>query len=235
MREHPWHQRIPSTEHYQWFKNLVDFHELTTALLKEVQAERPSHLMNRGISAAVSENLWMLDSLAEADLEKFLDDTSPEDMLGRLEQTVWAVQAWTLTHLYGKSTSTSHRAPLDHTLEQVAWKLGRSASELRWKNLAQKGAQDLRDILLALNDSPFLGYPNGRGFLVKRALSQEIQVELQACPHQIHYAEAKPVADRLCRFHSHWMRGYAYALNQRVSLEHLVRTPRCTQRWSLIP
>jgi hypothetical protein len=231
MRENPWHLRLPTTEHHQWFKNLVDLHELTTSWLKEVQTDRPSHFLTRGLSTEVTENLWMLDSLSNTPMEKLLDDTQPQDMLGRLEQTVWAFQSWTLTQLYGKTTPSSTRNALDSMLEQASWKLGRSCVEARWRELAQTGNQDLRDILLALNDSPFSGYPKGEGFLVRRAIAKEIQIELRCCPHQVQYQEVKPVADRLCRLHSHWMRGFAYALNNRVSVEHLVQSPRCVQRW----
>jgi len=231
MRENPWHLRLPSTEHYQWFKNLVDLHELTTDWLKEVQTDRPSHYLTRGLSPEVTENLWMLESLSKTEMERLLDDTQLDDMLGRLEQTVWAFQSWTLTNLYGRTTPSSTRNALDSLLEQCSWKLGRACVETRWPDLALKGKQDLRDILLALNDSPFAGYPQGDGFLVRRAIGSEIQIELRSCPHQIHYQEVKSVADRLCRLHSHWMRGFAYALNNRVSVEHVVQSPRCIQRW----
>ena len=122
---------------------------------------------------------------------------------------------------------------MESVLEQVAWKQGRARSETIWKKLVAKGSQDLRDILLALNDSPFSGYPQGDGFLMRRALSHEVQLELRACPHQIHYPEVAPVADRLCRLHAFWMKGFAYAMNPQVSVEHVVQTPRCIQRWYL--
>lgn len=230
MRDYPWHLRLPTTQHYQWFRNLVDLHELTLSWLKEMQNDRPSHLLTRGLNPEVFENLWMLDSLSETPIEKLLDDTSPDDMLSRLEHTIWAAQAWTLTHLYSKTTPTNKGA-LESVLEQGSWKLGRACADKRWETLTQKGNQELRDILLALHDSPFSAYPRGESFLVKRAVSSEIQIELRACPHHTHHTEAKPVADRLCRLHAQWMRGFAYGLNSRVSLEHVVQTPRCIQRW----
>src|ERR1700744_252004 len=107
MRDYPWHLRLPTTQQYQWFKNLVDLHELTREWLKEIQTDRPAHLLTRGLSPEVSENLWMLDSLSQTEMERLLDDTSPDDTLSRLEHTVWAVQSWTLTHIYGRATPSN--------------------------------------------------------------------------------------------------------------------------------
>lgn len=230
MRENPWHIRYPSTEHYQWFKNLVDLHELTTHWIKEVQADRPSYLLTRGLSKEVSQNLWMLDSLSETPLEKLLDDTLPKEMLGRLEHTIWAVQSWTLSNLQERTTS-SNRNSLDSLLEQVCWKLGKTSAETRWNQQCKKGNLPLREVMLSFNDSPLSGYPHSEGFLVRRAIQNEVQVELRFCPHQIPYPEVKAVADQLCHFHAQWMRGFAYALNHRTAVEHVVHSPRCFQRW----
>jgi hypothetical protein len=232
MRENPWHLRLPTTEHYQWYKNLVDLHDMTSTWLKESDMNKPSYILTRGVESEVSENLWMLDFLFDNEIEKFLDDTSPVDLLRRLEHTIWAVQASTLIHLQSKSNL--NRDALDSLLEQASWKLGRKCGEKRWEKLIRKGDQELRAILLALNDSPFSGYPHQPGFLVRRAISTEIQIELRACPHQIQYAEIQPVADRLCRLHSQWMRGFAYSLNNRTTVEHLVQSPRCAQRWFFV-
>jgi hypothetical protein len=233
MRENPWHIRVPNTEHYQSFKNLIDLHELTTGWLKEIQLERPSYLLTRGLSKKVVENLWMLDSLSEKDLESFLDDTWPDEVISQLEHTVWAEQAWTLSHIQGKTTATS-RVALETVLEQTSWKAGAINAQSRWSVFSKRDNLDLKDILLALNDSPFSGYPRGNGFLIRRSIPSEIQVELRICPHQIHFPEVKSVADRLCRLHAHWMRGFAYFLNNKVIMEHVVQSPRCTQRWSFM-
>jgi hypothetical protein len=230
MREYPWHLRLPTTEHYQRFKNLVQLHELTTGWLQEIQSDKPSYGLSRGYSKEVSENLWMLDSLSNIELDALLDDTSPSDTLNRLEHTIWAVQSWTVSSLNSRSNAPSQKS-LESVLEQISWKQGKECCESRWKTLVESGPLDPREILLALNDSPFSGYPHSNGFLIKRAISTEVQIELRTCPHQIQFQETRPVADRLCRFHAQWMRGFAYALNSQLSVEHVVKTPRCTQRW----
>jgi hypothetical protein len=231
MRENPWHLRHPTTEHYQWFKNLVTLHELTQNWLNELQPDRAPDLFTRGLSPEITENLWMLRAISEDNMENLLDDTLPEDLLIRLEHTIWAVQATALVNLQGKTAAQNRPSSEDSLLEQISWRLGVAAVESRWQALAANGPQDLRDILLAMNDTPFSGYPTGNGFLVRRAITTEIQVELRCCPHRLHYYEVKSVADRLCRLHAQWIRGFAHALNKEVNIEHVVQSPRCIQRW----
>jgi hypothetical protein len=232
MRENPWHLRLPTTEHFQWFKNLVTLHELTLAWLQELRLDPSLEPYTRGLNPQVSENLWMLNQLSKKNMSDILDDTLPEDLLGRLEHCIWAVQASTLQILAGKNSENYSNPQKENSLEQISWKFGIAAVEARWPELVRKGCKDLRDILLAMNDSPFAGYPRGGGFLVRRAIQTEIQLELRACPHQSHYYEVKSVADHLCRLHAYWIRGFAHALNKKVQIEHVVQSPRCLQRWS---
>ena len=230
-----WHIRQTSPEHDQWYQNLVALNELTTHWLMELQATRPSYVMTRGLSLKGFGNILILDSLHEKKLEDFLDDTQPEDMLGRLEETIWEVQSRTLATLLEKASASSHQALISH-LEQVSWKQGRACAESRWKNLPALGLKSLGETLLALHHSPLLGYPHRRGYLIKRAVDAEIEIELRSCPHQIRsqYPEIEPIADPLCLLHFQWIRGYAYALNTRTHIEYLAGTPRCKLRWSLM-
>lgn len=237
MRREPWHQRLPAAEHYQWFKNLVELHELTNSWLTEVKLEYSEHSMNRGFSKRVTENLWMLDSLEERRLEDFLDDTSPEDVLGRLEHAVWAAQAWTLTH-FQLQTADEDRKALDSLLEQLCWKAGRACAQKRWKTLIPKEAEpgvDLRDLILAFQDSPCSGTPHREPFLIRRSVKEQVDLELLNCPHRMPFHEVSTLADRLCELHWHFLKGYAYALNSRTGTESKIEKPRCLHRWYLLP
>jgi hypothetical protein len=235
MRENPWHLRLPTTEHYQWFKNLVSLHELTLAWLEELKLDPSLEPFTRGLNPAVSENFWMLHQLSSKKISDILDDTLPEDLLGRLEHCVWAVQASTLQILDTKfQKQQQNPSDTDTSLEQISWNLGATTAEKRWAELAHKGCPDLRDILLAINDSPFSGYPYGNSFLVRRAIPTDIQLELRSCPHQSHYYEVKHVQDHLCQLHAQWMKGFAHSLNKKVKIEHIVQSPRCLQRWSAL-
>lgn len=225
MRENPWHLRLPTTEHFQWFKNLVSLHEMTQAWLEEVQPDHLNDLFSKYLSPEVTENLWMLKLLPDADLDDFLDDTHPEDVLRRLEHSIWAVQAMALIQFQEKGK--------DPAFQEIATRLGYATVAKRWKKLTHLPAKDLRDILLAINDSPLSGYPHGNGFLVRRALAHDIQIELRTCPHQSHFHEIKPVADPLCRLHSNWIRGFVKGLHPQLVVEHVIQNPRCTQRWYL--
>jgi len=235
-REHPWHERTAGAKHHQWFSRLISLHELTQGWLRELQVERPQHLITRGLQPQISQNLWMLDFLSRPGggtpgMDSLLDDTSPEDILGRLEHTVWSVQAWTLMSCIERAPADTRQA-LESILEQSSWKLGRKHGELAWPSMPPHARQDLRALLLAL--SPFqVSGSGGDDFLLKRSVQSEVQIELKACPHRSRYLETAPIADVLCRLHAQWMRGFVYALNSRVTVEHVVRKApsRCLQRW----
>ncbi|MEO5970935.1 MAG: hypothetical protein ABIQ95_13485 [Bdellovibrionia bacterium] len=231
MRENPWHLRIPTTEHYQWFRNLVDLHRLTEAWRMETNNENLTATIGTHLGRKVKESLWMLDNLLDTNIEQLMDDTLPEDVLARLEHAIWAVQAKTLSAILNKSEPETEL--LFKTLEQVSTKLGRSCVEARWRPLTNRGGQDLRDLLFALQDTPFSGYPNCNGFLVKRAVSAEIDIELKSCPHLSHYSEVHPIASHLCTLHTYWMRGFTSALNSAVEVELLQQSGRCLQKWNL--
>jgi hypothetical protein len=171
-------------------------------------------------------------------IDTFLDDTLPEDMLGRLERAVWAVQSWTLNRLLDRA-SAAEKPSLRAMLEQIAWKSGRKAAAARWKDLPAASREDLRGLLLAMTDSPFTGQLGLDAFLVRRALPREIELELRVCPHQIPHPETRgqPIAEELCGLHAHAMRGFLYELNNGVSLEHQCAgkdSGRCTQRWFFV-
>ncbi len=95
---HPgWNSRPITHKHRTWFKNLTEINEITSAWVSELKIERPSHSIARGLPREATQDLWMVDNLgADGTLESLLDDTATEDLLSRLERTVWSVQAWTL-------------------------------------------------------------------------------------------------------------------------------------------
>jgi len=233
-RENPWHLRIPTTEHYQWYKNLVDLHRLTEAWRRETHTEILTAGVGSHLGRKVKESLWMLGSLLDRNIEQFMDDTHPEDLLGRLEHTVWAVQAGTLAAILASTasrTNSTDAAATKKLLEETSWNLGKSCAETRWSSQVHQKTWDLRDILLALEDSPFSGYPHSNGFLVKRAIRSEIEIELKVCAHRSRYAQVHPIADELCYFHRHWMRGFTSALNSQIEVEAHSGAERCVQRW----
>ena len=237
MRKNPWHLRTPSTEHYQWFRNLVDLHRITESWRAESAVSTLTNRTTPSLGRKIKETLWMLDELLNKTIEDYMDDTLPQDMLGRLDQAVWTVQAETLSTLLGKTNSPETEILSktgEELLRQNAWKLGKSCVETRWRPLINRGGQaPLREVLLALQDTPFSGYPNGDGFLVKRAVPTQIEIELRSCPHYSQYAEVHSVADSLCLLHTHWMTGFASALNEKIKVEHLQESRRCLQRWYL--
>ena len=231
-RENPWHVRLPKAEHDQWFKNLIDLHELTNHWVRDLKVDRPAHFMPRGLSPEARDHLWILDTLSSAKLEHLLEESHPEELLPQLEKTIWAVQSWTLTHIL-KDDSKNSNSPLMNLLEQSSWKAGRMNGEARWGKTKNFGQFDLSAIYFAIQDSPLSGYPRSEAPLVRRATADRVEIELHYCPHQLSISEIRTQEDLLCRMHSHWCRGFVYTLNQRVSVEHSFGTPRCTQRWHL--
>jgi hypothetical protein len=240
QREHPWHERRVGTKQHQWFARMGSLHRLTTAWNDALRSQQANalvgHQLTRGLSVEASRNIWMLDSLVSEQIEPLLDDTWPEDVLGRLEHTVWSVQSWTLLSLVER-TPASELGALGAMLEQVAWKEGRAVAERVWPKLTGSAVgPDLREVLLALGASLVSGFGLGEDFLVRRALSREIDLELRGCAHRSPYGEVAPAADRLCQLHAQWMRGFAYALNNRAAVDHRIGAgeERCRQRWHLV-
>jgi hypothetical protein len=245
MREHPWHLRRASAEHHHWYRNLTDLHALTTAWLNDLNVPRSPNALRRGLDDDLAETLWLLEGMsAETEtpgprLDSILDDTRPEDLLSRLERTIWLVQAWTLigiTDKVEKTAGTEDRDSLLNQLEQSSWRAGRLCATRRWPNLDPEARGDLRGIFAALRDSPLSGSAQRPAWLVRRRLPAELQLELLDCPHRGRFPEIAPVADRLCELHAHWLRGFAYALNSRISIHATPSAPdepRCRQLWQL--
>jgi hypothetical protein len=232
-----WNLRPVTHKHRAWYRNLSELNEVTSAWVSELKIERPSHAMARGLPREAIQDLWMVDNMGpESNLDALLDDTSTEDLLERLERTVWSVQAWTLLHLIER-TKAEERPALEAMLSQTAWKLGRKSAEARWQGLPAESRSDLRSLLFALNDSPFTGSHQKtvlEQFLITRAVATEIRLDLLACPHRLGYSELAPAADALCRIQADMIRGFVYGLNSRVGVEHVIAQPYCQQRWSLI-
>ena len=242
MREHPWHIRRPTTRHYEWYEQLRELHQLTSTWLKEFSVTKPPHLLTRGIPETISDSVWMLESLANATgtssagLDDLLDDTSPDDLMSRLEHTVWAVQSWTLYYLLEQTSQDGGTQALQNQLEQIAWKCGRDSANSRWKDLPARAREDLRGISATLRSTPMSGFPDNNGFLIRRAIPNELHIEMVCCPHSSVFSEIRPVQDELCALHAHWMRGFVYALNTGISLNYRKKShdnPHCRYHWTL--
>ena len=244
----PWNQRKALLTHHRWFRNLVDFHQMTRGWIEEATSEKEAHELERAPAPQMVGTLKLLDALPNARLDTLLDDTDPTDLLSRLEYSVWAVHAWTYTSLAGQ-VSGAEKEKLNSVLEQAVWKQGRAAAEKRWHN-AEKQTQrnfneDLRSLFLTLIDSPVASNLGEDAFLLRRGLHRELEFEFRACPHHSRYPEVTPVADELCFFHSAWIRGYIYGLNHQVQVEYvpqdlarasekkLTSAGRCSQIWKL--
>lgn len=219
MERLPWHVRRAGTEHLKWFQNLVDQHELTRSWIEDLKISRASNALTRGLSKEATENLWMLESLSDARLEEFLDDTSPDDLLGRLDHTVWAAQAATLQELFAKTTDPDALRALVSTLEQSSFKHGRRICETRWGSHPQLGNMPLPTVLAALWDSPFSGFPRKSGILNRRVTDQGFDVLWRASPYQSPYPEVRGIADHYCEILAQSVRGYVYVLNHHALLE----------------
>lgn len=230
-----WHQRQTYYEQERHFTQLALLNEITLEWFQTLKMSPLARPFEGVLSSATLANTHSLQSLLGWSLADFLDDTSAEDILNRLDHQVWKLQASTLQALI-KETPADHRATLENTLEQATWRLGRRMAEAAAKSLADHRRNDLRALFRMCFESPF--FPMGEsGVLIKRAISDEAQLELRCCPHQKAQSEIQPVADSLCRIHSQWLRGYIYELNPRISIEtklgNLNEGKRCEHVWQL--
>ena len=226
MREHPWHTRRPTAEHFERFKNVIDAHGITTGWLSDLapeqskQSETESHVLRRAMAPGIHQKMKTLEEFTQrtvtGGLEGLLDESYPDEVLERMENAVWTVQAWLLKSVLEK-TEKSERPATRNLLEQSSWKSGRSCALKRWPQFPKKAKEDLRGICNALQGSPM------KGFLIRRATAWDLQLELMACPHSNLRTEVKEMAHELCSLHAHWMRGFIYAFNTTIVLTHEMR------------
>jgi len=253
MREQIWNRRTASTQHYRWYRNLADLHGVTASWLRDLGVERPSYFLSRGVSsinslggalgasgkgaAALSEDLssalWMLE---QSSLDSILDDSKPEELLARLEITIWSVQCWTASALIEQAPDREKASTMNR-LEQSAWQAGRACADRRWGSLAAEARERAPALLGALRDSPLSGNPGRENFLLQRLTEREARVELRICPHVPPFTSSLGTSDqcdRLCRLHAHFTQGFLYSLNTKAIFEQ--SSPegrRCEQRWQL--
>lgn len=233
MREYPWHSPKGNLKEHQWYRNIVDFHELTLAWWKELEAQYAVYQLGRGLPNDIAEKHWTVKSLQETELEQFLNDSTPDRVLLGMERNVWSVQAATLLYLLEKITKDSERDSLRALLTKVSWNYGRKLAENRWgTDLFKKS--DIRVLLAGLSEAPISAGSTGVGFLVRRALEGRAEIELTTCPHQRNQEEVRRVADELCTIHGGWISGFIYGLNNKVVIEATRQTPRCLQNWRIL-
>ncbi len=240
IREQPWHIRRASHWHHQWYRDLMELQKITLGWLKELNIDRPSHFLGPSVNSAVRESIRGLEQAADlalqADtaggLESLLDDTSPDDCLGRIEMAIQSLQGWTLRSILDR-TPPDGLASLLGQLEQSSWKSGAACGALRWKNPDPAEYSDLRAVLFAFRDNPLCAVKHKDGILVRRAIRREISLELRICPHQSGNAAIASVASELCSLYSHWIRGFVYSLNPKVYVDYQPGSPtlRCVHQW----
>ena len=194
--------------------------------------DRPGYFLKRGPGYEITADLRLLDSLARSSLSDLIDDTSAEDILWRLENSVWVVQGYTLLNLIGRTTPED-KAALHTMLEQISWKTGRELAEKYSKQIPIMWHEDLRALLPILQDKYLAENGCMNPLLVSRATGCELQLELLTCPHRSKYEEIRLIADELCNLHAHRLRGCAYFFDSRILME-VVRGERyCVQRFRL--
>lgn len=228
MREQLWNARLASTQHFRWYRNLSDIHALTRSWLTEDESKSafPAQSLPFPETAAM---LAGLDSqAAESDdsrLNRILDDTNPDDTLGRLDLVVNTVQA-----------TTAARAGSTEALREASEKSGAAYGVLRWRDADEGVRGNLRGILSLMDGAPLFGQGS---FLVHRSTVHELSTELLRCPHTSSIREVQAQADRLCELHSCWLRGYLKSLNPSIQLEYKARdsgdskSQRCLMKWAL--
>ncbi len=243
MREHPWHQRRPTAHHHLWYRNLMELHQVTQEWVNELKLPRPSHFLGHKASPEVRETVARLEGAVEnllhpdeeGGLDRLLDDTSPDSLLTRLQNSVETLQGWSLRGILDR-TPDSERAKLMGQLEQGTWKRGRACASERYGRLPAASREDLRTVLAAAEGLPLHPDRLGPAFLLERALRDELQLELHHCAHRSRNPALLAVADPLCSLQDAWVRGFLYELNPRIRLEKS-RAPgadgRCRHRWWL--
>ena len=225
-----WHLRTPHFEHIQRFQNLIDLHQITRRWANHFQVliSHPEFKSNPSLNP----DAWMLDLLEQPQLEAFLVESYPDELLDRLERLILKTQTLLLNSLL--SANKTNKDSTLSTLEQESWRAGKECAEQRWKTLISiRKKISLTETALAFYHSPFSNYPHSEPFLVQRSTSDQVWLTRQNCPHSCEIPEVKTLADTLCSLQMHWMRGFSFSLNSSVQIEVQDPLKSCTQRWHL--
>ncbi|MGK5083299.1 hypothetical protein WDW37_08325 [Bdellovibrionota bacterium FG-1] len=211
MREHPWNQRRVTHRHLHDEQNLRDLHALTESWINAIP------------QGAASNSPHPFDQ--NPSLE---DDTTPEDVLVRLELAVHSAQAEILRV----------RLPDRELLKDLSWNAGKFCASHRWADtLTRRNSSlapaDKRALLLALCHSPLSYRLGADAFLVRRALTSEVCIELLQCPHR--WSETvqmdQATRDELCQQQFHWLCGYFTPLAPSVTPQISRSGSRCILQW----
>ncbi len=241
MREHTWNSRLASTQHFRWYRDLRDLHALTRHWSQRLSVDSIRTAGAEAKRLPFPETLELLRSLEapETRLSTLLDDTLPEDSLGRLDHVVRAVQSDTL-----QLASQKFAAQTLGTLAETTFDAGKSCADERWNSVPSQASQNdselhgnLRGILSMTEGSPIFG----RGSLLSlRSLPNELKLEVLDCPHTSHLAETRTQADTLCALHVEWLKGFLSALNPEIRVDYEAGSShgghsekRCRLTWHL--
>jgi hypothetical protein len=189
-REQPWHLRRLTHEHTQWLKNLRAIHSFNQALA--------------------------LDDATEAtELRIELDETQPEDVLGRLELKLWEEHASAWQKIKRKDDFARICRAEGARFAEMTWGAGGRGAKAR--------RATLQEAFAAMSASPFAGYPSSSpelsGFLLKRSLPSELIALCLRCPHSSPFEAIQLDADRICRGQALWYEGLLSKLNPSIALE----------------
>ena len=193
MREQPWHTRFAQTEHSIRHQRLSALHRLTVQLAAAVGLPAPQPL----------------PALADC-----LDDTSPDDSLGRLEAELKRHQAELVHTVQGDERLGNDR---QMRLESAAQEAGRefAASHRSLPRLAEQG--DCR--ILADHLRPYCR------FLIRRSTLHELQMERLDCAHCHPALALEARHDWSCAVQAAWLAGYAQTWDPRVHIRTLPGPP----------
>lgn len=183
----------------------------------------PAHQLRRVLSEGLQRELLTMENLIESristSLDALLDDSTPEELLSRLEQTLLTVQAWTLRDVFQRTPKEEHEA-LRSLLQHSSWKSGRKCGNERWgETRSAEFDENLSVIFKACRDNPFAGRAGFPGFIVRRDSRHEVLVDWVHSPFVSPHPDVQSVASELCPLQIQWTRGYVYAINTLVSVE----------------
>lgn len=217
IRENPWHDRQPISAHTSWFEDLRWQLRLCQSWISTLSDKSPSLSRIRSLETQCAEINH------PGGLPALLDDTQADDVLARLEFSIFDLQ------LILVKSVTEHQIWAD-----AAWRLGRECALDRYR-VGSIDFRDLRVLLHAFQDHPLYGGPNRSLYLPQRTLARETKIGLLRCPHQNSRSGDSSDADILCELHSHLSRGFLQALQTGVFVEYKQgsKTEHCSLHWHL--
>ncbi len=236
----PWHQRKPTLEHQHWFESLVDIFLLNNCWtcvldLKDIKKDLSDmdinflNILDEIVSKKAELTPEKAPHIFSEIFHSLMDDTYPEDILGRLEKSILKNQLIILDGLIVK-TPTSEKFEF---IKNLSKQEGNYSALRRWPNWPNNLKNRLETLPSLISAVPFLTHPKFGTFLTNRATATELILEYREYPNtniDLMNIKQKQMLFELFGF---WIQGFVSALCKNVFFKQKTINNNWQISWSI--